>query len=360
MPSKILRTLPLVALAALLSGCKMVVLNPSGDIAVQQRDLIVISTVLMLLIIVPVIVLTLIFAWRYRASNSKAKYDPEWYHSTPLEVVIWAAPLTIIIALGAVTWVGTHLLDPYRPLSRIDAERPVTENMKPLEIQVVSLDWKWLFIYPEQGIATVNEVAAPVDVPINFRITSSALMNSFSIPALAGQIYSMPGMETKLHAVINAPGSYQGFSANYSGAGFSDMHFQFKGMSQEEFGRWVVEAKTSNEDLTRAAYLQLERPSQKEPVRRFRTVDPELFAAILDRCVDTSRMCQSQMMRIDANGGLGPAGTFNVGSRPAASRTGGEVAEARAEDRNAPRQRYVMALCTPADPYGRAQAEIAN
>lgn len=209
----------------------MVVMSPSGDIAAQQRDLIVISTILMLLIIVPVVFLTLFFAWRYRRSNTSATYDPEWHHSTALEVVIWSAPLAIIIALGAITWISTHKLDPYRPLDRLDAERAIPADAKPLTVEVVALDWKWLFFYPELGVATVNELAAPVDVPIHFKITASSVMNSFYIPALAGQIYAMPGMETKLHAVINKQGEYEGFSANYSGDGFSHMRFKFHGLT---------------------------------------------------------------------------------------------------------------------------------
>ncbi|HEX5538629.1 MAG TPA: cytochrome ubiquinol oxidase subunit II, partial [Methylophilaceae bacterium] len=147
------------------------VLNPAGDVAAQQGHLIVVSTLLMLLIIVPVIVLIIFFAWRYRKSNTAAKYEPDWDHSTQLELVIWGAPLLIIIALGLLTWISTHVLDPYRPLERLDANRPIAAATKPLTVEVVALDWKWLFIYPEQGIATVNELATPVDVPIRFKIT---------------------------------------------------------------------------------------------------------------------------------------------------------------------------------------------
>ncbi|MBW8728972.1 MAG: ubiquinol oxidase subunit II, partial [Inquilinus limosus] len=173
MPIKALGRLAALPTLVLLGGCNMVVMSPSGDIAVQQRDLIVISTILMLLIIVPVIALTLFFAWKYRQSNQDAPYDPDWHHSTQLEVVIWSAPLVIIIALGALTWISTHTLDPYRPLERIDSERAVAADVKPLTVEVVALDWKWLFLYPEQGIASVNELAAPVDVPIQFKITSA-------------------------------------------------------------------------------------------------------------------------------------------------------------------------------------------
>ncbi|WP_271206080.1 ubiquinol oxidase subunit II [Methylopila jiangsuensis] len=330
----------------------MVVMSPSGDIAAQQRDLIVISTVLMLLIIVPVIALTLLFAWRYRESNKEATYDPDWHHSTQLEVVIWAAPLVIIIALGAVTWSSTHLLDPYRPLSRVAEGRPLPEGVKPLQVQAVALDWKWLFIYPELGVATVNELAAPVDRPINFQITSSTVMNSFFIPALAGQIYAMAGMETKLHAVINTAGVYDGFSANYSGAGFSDMRFKFHGVSEEEFGAWVAKAKASGATLDRATYTALEKPSVREPVKLFASVDGGLYDAILNMCVDTAKMCMKDMMRIDAQGGLGKEGIRNVFALQydAPRSRGGH---------HAPPKRFVAAACTPEAPRDGLTVERA-
>ena len=205
-----------LATTALLAGCsKAVVLNPAGDIAAQQGQMVITATLLMLIIIVPVIALTLFFAWKYRQGNpsvTEADYDPEWHHSTTLELVIWTVPLLIIIALGALTWIGTHKLDPYRPLDRIDATRALPEDIKPLEVQVVAMDWKWLFFYPEQGIATVNELAAPVDRPILFKLTATSTMNAFYVPDLAGMIYAMPGMQTELNAVINRPGVFQGMS----------------------------------------------------------------------------------------------------------------------------------------------------
>jgi len=282
--------------AAMLAGCDMVVLRPSGYVAAQQGQLVVLSTLLMLLIIVPVIVLTLVFAWRYRESNTKAPYTPDWDHSVQLELLIWAAPLLIIIALGALTWIGTHTLDPYRPLTRIDSSRPLSFEAEPLNIEVVALDWKWLFIYPDHGIAVVNELAAPVDIPIHFKITASSVMNSFFIPALAGQIYAMPSMTTTLHAIINRPGEFEGFSANYSGAGFSDMRFKFLGVSAGEFDSWLQKAKASKDELTREAYLELEKPSEREAVRRYAVVTSDLFDLVVNRCVDRKKLCVRHMM----------------------------------------------------------------
>ncbi len=292
-------------LLAMLSGCNTVVLDPPGDIAMQQRDLLLESTGLMLLIIVPVMVLTVLFAWRYRHNNRAARYEPNWDHSTKLELVIWGAPLLIIICLGAMTWVGTHLLDPYRPLAR-------EAQSKPLEVEVVALDWKWLFIYPEYGIASVNELGAPAGRPIDFHITASSVMNSFYIPALAGQIYAMPGMETRLHAVMDKPGSYQGFSANYSGAGFSGMHFAFHSLDTAAFDGWVAQVKAGGGALTRDFYRTLEQPSENVPVSHYGTVDHDLYHAILNMCVDPGKMCMGDMSAIDAKGGLGLAGVANV------------------------------------------------
>lgn len=326
-----------------MGGCNFVVLDPSGDIAIQQRDIVIISVVLMLLIIIPVMVLTVLFAWRYRASNKEAPYDPEWHHSTQLELVIWAAPLLIIICLGAVTWMSTHLLDPYRPLDRIAAGTVAKPDVKPLEVEVVALDWKWLFIYPEQGIASVNELAAPVDRPLSFRITSSAVMNAFYIPAMAGMIYAMPGMETRLHAVINEAGSYRGISANYSGAGFSGMHFKFQALSAAEFDQWAAKVKAGSGNLTRQVYLELEKPSENVPITHYAQVDPALYKAILNMCVEPGKMCSSEMMAIDSKGGLGLDGIRNVMvlaydkfSRRGSTVLGGD-------------QGFVIGLCAPED-----------
>ncbi|TPG06567.1 ubiquinol oxidase subunit II [Sphingomonas oligophenolica] len=295
-----LHVIPALATLTLLGGCDMVVMNPMGDVALQQRNLVIFATVLMLTIVIPVIALVGIFAWKYRAGNKEARYEPDWDHSTQLELLIWAAPLLIVICLGAVTWTGAHLLDPYRPIGRIAKGRPVPADAKPLEVQVVALDWKWLFIYPEYGFATVNQLAAPVDRPIEFRLTSSSVMNAFYVPTLAGMIYAMPTMETKLHAVINRPGNYAGFSSNYSGAGFSQMRFRFYGMTDAGFTAWVARNQASATPLTRANYLTLEKPTVNAPVMRFGRVAPGLFHAIVNHCVIAGSVCMSSMMKMDA------------------------------------------------------------
>ncbi len=300
---RLLRFLALLPLTALLGGCDLVLMNPSGDVAVQQRNLIIASTALMLLIILPVIAATVIFAWRYRASNTSATYTPDWHHSTQLEVMIWTAPLLIIIALGALTWISTHVLDPFRGVSRISATKPLVAGTKPLIVEVVALDWKWLFFYPEQGIATVNELAAPVDRPIEFKITSATVMNTFFVPALAGQIYAMAGMETKLNAVINHEGVYEGLSANYSGAGFSHMHFKFHALGDDGFKAWTAKVKQGGKPLDLDGYRQLEKPSEEVPVIYYSSVKPDLYDSILNLCTEPGKMCMSQMMAIDAAGG---------------------------------------------------------
>lgn len=303
---RLLKKLPraplLLAAALLLAGCNTVVLNPAGDVAAQQGRLVVQATMLMLIIIVPVIFLTLWFAWRYRQGSRAAEeeYDPDWHHSTKLELVIWAAPLVIIIALGALTWISTHQLDPYRPLDRIAEGKPVPPGVKPLEVQVVSLDWKWLFVLPEQGIAMVNELAAPVDRPIHFRLTSSSTMNAFYVPDLAGMIYTMPGMQTELNAVINRPGVFAGMSSHYSGYGFSGMNFKFHGLSDAEFAQWVAKAKAEGQPLTRASYQQLAAPSERHAITRFSSVEPGLYDRVLNLCVADGQPCMHELMMRDA------------------------------------------------------------
>jgi len=332
----LLRAPVLVFLASLLAGCgKLVLLNPAGDLAAQKGQLIVIATVLMLLIVVPVIFLVLLFAWRYRAQGQRAQtdYAPEWDHSTRLELVIWAAPLMIIIALGALTWITTHKLDPYRPLDRISADIPLPDNVKPLEVEVVSLDWKWLFVLPEQGIATVNELAAPVNRPIHFKLTSSSTMNAFYVPDLAGMIYTMPGMQTELNAVINQAGEFHGLSSHYSGEGFSGMTFKFLGLSDDAFEQWVAQAKNGGQALTRQAYLDLVKPTSRHPVTRYASVDKDLYHRIMNLCVEDGQMCMDEMMRRDAQRNL-------------AHRAGGQ----RGLDERQVAEQLALTLCTTDTP----------
>jgi len=296
-------------LLAALAGCNAVLFSPSGELAVRQRDLIIIATLLMLLIIVPVIILTPLFAWRYRENANNPHYNPDWDHSTVLELAIWAAPLLIIIALGAVTWVSTHQLDPYRPLTFIDGKRAVTPDTKPLVVEVVAMDWKWLFLYPEQGIATVNEMAAPVDRPIAFKITATSVMNTFFVPSLAGMVYAMPGMETKLHAVINKAGVYDGLSGNYSGEGFSHMRFKFHGLSDADFDKWVQQVKSGGTALSKDAYAKLAEPSERVPVQRYASVEPDLYKQILNRCV-LGGTCMADTMALDRSRGKFDPSTY--------------------------------------------------
>ncbi|GAB3789203.1 ubiquinol oxidase subunit II [Dyella agri] len=281
---------------ALLGGCHLALLDPSGDIARQQSDVMIVTTLIIALIVVPVLVAIGVIAWRYRASNKKAVYDAEWDHSPQLELVVWAAPLLIIIAIGAISWIGTHQLDPYRPLDRVAKGQPVAADTQPLEVDVVSLRWKWLFFYPQYGVATVNQLAAPVDVPIRFKLTSDAMMDAFSVPDLAGMIYTMPGMQTVLHAVINKPGQYQGFSANYSGSGFTDMRFSFDGMSQRDFDDWIAKVRAGSGDLDRKAYDQLRQPERNAPVQYYARFEPDLYTRILNRCADPGQECEDHMM----------------------------------------------------------------
>lgn len=295
-----MRTAALALLApALLGGCDLVVMNPAGDVARQQAHLILWSTGLMLLIIVPVIALTVLFAWKYRHTNEDAEYRPNWDHSTGLELIIWSAPLLIVIALGALTWISTHSLDPYRPLARIAPGQPVAKNAKPLEIQVVSLDWKWLFIYPDLGIATVNELALPVDVPVHFSITSTDQFNTLYVPTLAGMIYAMPTMKSELNAVINKPVTSEGYSGNYTGRGYSDMRFKFYGRSPDDFARWVSGIKAGGGALQTANYIDLAKPSEKVPVMRFASVQSGLFDRIVNRCVEPGKPCMVDVMARD-------------------------------------------------------------
>ena len=271
---RLLGFLPLLGMMLMLGGCKWSLLDPKGQVGLDERNLIITATLLMLLVVVPVIIMTFAFAWKYRASNTKATYAPKWSHSTKIEIAVWLVPILIIIALGYVTYKSTHALDPYRPL---DSE------VKPINIEVVALDWKWLFIYPDLGIATVNKIVFPEHTPVNFKITSDTVMNSFFIPGLGGQIYAMAGMQTKLHLIANQKAEMDGISANYSGAGFTGMKFKAISTSQEEFDAWVAEVKAAPKQLDQAEYEALAKPSQNNPVALYSTYTPDLFQKVVDK-----------------------------------------------------------------------------
>ena len=299
------KALALISVLGLLSACDRAVLNPAGDVARQQRDIIYISTGLMLLIIVPVLILIVLFAWRYRKGKG-GTYDPDFDHSTSLELVIWSAPLLIIIMLGALTWSSTHLLDPFRPLDAPalaqDADAPREE---PLRVQVVSMDWKWLFIYPEQGIATVNELVLPVGRQVRFDITSTNMMSTFYAPTMAGMIYAMPGMQSTLHAILDRPVSDEGLSGMYTGAGFANHRFKLHGVPADRFNQWIAQVKASPRNLDLPTYMQLVKPSEKVPPMYFASANPDLFRRILERCVEPGKPCMTDVMRRDMGHGGG-------------------------------------------------------
>ncbi|WP_283106949.1 ubiquinol oxidase subunit II [Shewanella surugensis] len=263
-----------IPLTMLLSGCNMGTLDPKGQVGVDEKSLIITATLLMLIVVIPVLVMTFVFAWKYRESNTKSTYLPNWCHSNKIEFWVWGIPCVIILILGTITWRTTHELDPYKPL---------VSDVKPITIEVVALDWKWLFIYPEQQIATINHIEFPENVPINFKITSDAPMNSFFIPRLGGQIYAMAGMTTLLHLIANEQGTYRGLSANISGEGFSDMKFTATATSQQGFDDWVNKVKASDQYLDKAKYNTLLNKSIADPIQYFSDVEPNLFGQIVHK-----------------------------------------------------------------------------
>ena len=226
----------------------------------------------MLAIVVPTIAATLAFAWWFRASNARARYLPDWVFSGRIELIVWSIPLLVIMLLGGVAWIGSHDLDPAKPL---------TSNTPPLEVQVVSLDWKWLFIYPSQGVASVNQLVVPAGVPIHFSLTSASVMNAFFIPQLGSMIYTMNGMTTQLNLQADAPGTFRGLSSHYSGDGFADMHFDVLALPAERFAAWIEATRNTGPTLDPESYAALARQSINIPPFTFRAVDPGLFQQIV-------------------------------------------------------------------------------
>jgi cytochrome o ubiquinol oxidase subunit 2 len=250
------------------------VLNTQGHIGDEERRLMYIALLLSLIVVVPVFTLLLVFAWRYRESNKKAKYSPELDQNGAAETIWWLIPSVLILILSVITWTSSHKLDPYKPLA---------STTKPLKIQVVSLDWKWLFIYPDQHIASVNEVRFPEKTPITFQITSDSVMNSFWIPQLGGQIYAMPGMQTELHLMADKTGQFAGSSANISGSGFAGMTFAAHSLSADDFTKWTQTVQKSASSLTDKTYALLATPSKNNPVTFYASADPHLYDTIMTK-----------------------------------------------------------------------------
>src|SRR5882672_7538450 len=256
--------LVVVSAALFVASCRPAgVLDPQGPIASAERLLLINSTAIMLVVVVPVIVATLAFAWWYRASNPRAVRSLDVAYEGRIEFVTWSIPALIVILLGGVTWIGSHQLDP---------RAPIAARSPPLRVDVVALDWKWLFIYPDQGIAAVNQLVVPAGTPVKFRLTSATVMNSFFIPQLGSQIYAMGGMTTHLNLLADGSGEYPGFSANFSGDGFSWMRFVVKAVPAGDFDSWVAEARRTGSTLDDAGYAELAKASQAVPPTTYRSV----------------------------------------------------------------------------------------
>jgi cytochrome o ubiquinol oxidase subunit II len=246
------------------------VLDPQGPIGAAERIILFNATSIMLAVVVPVIVLTLGVAWWFRAGNTKAKYLPDWSYSGHIELVVWSIPALVVLFLSGICWIGSHALDP---------RTPIESKIKPIEIDVVSLDWKWLFLYPAEGVASVNRLVVPAGTPLHFRLTSATVMNSFFVPQLGSQIYTMAGMTTQLVLQADRPGTYPGLSAQFSGEGFSDMRFTLEAVPTDKFAAWVAEARAAKQTLDAQGYATLSRPGTAPPAS-FKSVAPHLFETI--------------------------------------------------------------------------------
>jgi cytochrome o ubiquinol oxidase subunit 2 len=255
------------------------VLDPQGPIAAAERLILINSTAIMLVVVVPVIVLTLAFAWWYRASNRRATYSPGWSYSGQIEMVTWSIPAMVVILLAAVGWTGSHQLDPAAKLA---------SSTKPIRIEAVSLDWQWLFIYPDQHLAVVNQLVIPAGTPIEFTLSSATVMNAFFVPQLGSQIYAMPGMSTRLNLMADHPGDYPGFSSHFSGDGFSDMRFMVHTVGPVDYAAWVRSIRAQGDTLDRAAYASLARPQPNRGIKTYRDVEPHLYDWVVESASELS------------------------------------------------------------------------
>ena len=261
----------MMSAALLTASCSEGVLGPHGPVGKAERVILYDATAIMLAVIIPVIVLTLVFAWWFRARNERARYRPDWQYSGRIEMIIWSIPALVILFLGGIAWTGSHDLDPPAPLA---------ESAAPLDIEVVSLDWRWLFIYPHEGIASLNRLVVPAGVPLRFRLTSTTVMNSFFVPQLGTQIYTMPNMVTRLNLQADQPGTYEGLSAQFSGDGFSDMRFDVVSTEAEAFKDWVNTTKAQGGVLDASTFEELDKPAKADGAQTYARVSEGLFDKI--------------------------------------------------------------------------------
>ena len=269
-----LRAISVTCAAMLMASCHEGVLDPHGPVGKAERIILYDSTAIMLAVVIPVILLTLLFAWWFRAKNKQARYRPDWEYSGRIEMIIWSIPALIVLFLGGIAWTGSHDLDPPRPLESTTA---------PLDIEVISLDWRWLFIYPHEGIASLNRLVVPAGVPLRFRLTSTTVMNSFFVPQLGSQIYAMPNMVTRLNLLADAPGTFEGLSAMFSGDGFSDMRFDVVSTDKEAFKDWVNTTKTQGGVLDANSFEELSKPAKVDGAHTYAEVSEGLFERISSR-----------------------------------------------------------------------------
>jgi cytochrome o ubiquinol oxidase subunit 2 len=268
--------LAVIASASALSGCQSGILDPQGPVGAANRTILLNALAIMLAIVVPTILATLAFAWWFRASNARARYLPDWAYSGRIELVVWSIPTVVILFLGGVIWIGSHDLDPARPLN---------SNLKPVNVQAVSLDWKWLFIYPDEGVASVNELVVPAGTPLHFRLTSGSVMNAFFVPQLGSMIYMMHGMTTQLYLQADRQGDFYGRSSMFSGDGFSGMQFTLRAVSDDAFANWIRTAQNAGPALDTNSYMVLAKQSIDVPPATYRLADPNLFHLIATQAV---------------------------------------------------------------------------
>jgi cytochrome o ubiquinol oxidase subunit 2 len=288
--------------AAFLPGCAGGVLDPQGPIGAGNRTILLNSLAVMLVIVIPTVIALLAFAWKFRASNSNARYDPEFTYSGRIELIVWSIPTLTILFLGGLIYYGSYHLDP---------RRPIASAQPPLDVQVVALDWKWLFVYPEQGVATVNQLVIPAGVPVHFRLTSASVMNTFFVPQLGSMVYVMNGMQTELHLQADREGSYYGQSAHFSGDGFSDMNFSVSAVSADAFTQWASSLHGGGGVLNANSYRELARQSTNVPPASFGHVQLGLFEAVVQQTLPP---------------GPGPAESASIGEPQVSPKTSGAAA----------------------------------